>query len=74
MYDFAKQLSAKFGLDEGTAEKVADFVAENWTDIANQIGEGSTADDRDVPTDSSEETSGRIDDDEGWVLRQADSC
>lgn len=75
MYEFAKQLSAKFGIDQDTADQVADYVAEHWQDIAGEVGAAPMGmDDRDVPTDSPEDTQGRIDDDEGWVLKQADSC
>ena len=77
MRELAKQLSEQLGVDEATATKVADYVAENLDAVAGSIRAEqaeSAMDDRDVPTDSPEDTSGRIDDDEGWVLRQADSC
>ncbi len=77
MRELAKQLSEQLGVDEATASKVADYVAQNLDAVADSIRAeqvGDAMDDRDVPTDSPEDTSGRIDDDEGWVLRQADSC
>ena len=76
MSELAKQLSAELGIDEATAAKVADYVAKNLDAItaAFHAEKAGAADDRDVPADSPEDTLGRIDDDEGWVLRQADSC
>lgn len=77
MNALAKQLSERLGIDEETASKVADYVSDNWEDIAREVEarrSQTDMDDRDVPTDASEETLGRIDDDEGWVLRQSDSC
>lgn len=77
MRELAKQLSEQLGVDAATAIKVADYVAENLDAVAGSIRAEqaeSAMDDRDVPTDSPEDTSGRIDDDESWVLRQADSC
>lgn len=77
MRELAKQLSEQLGVDEATAIKVADYVAENLDAVAGSIRAElaeSAMDDRDVPTDSPEDTSGRIDDDDSWVLRQADSC
>lgn len=76
MQELAKQLSAQLGLDEATAAKVADYVAQNLDAVVDSVHaeQAGAADERDVPTDSPEDTPGRIDDDESWVLRQADSC
>jgi len=77
MNALARQLSDQIGIDEATAAKVADYLAQHWDEVAREVeaqASASEMDDRDVPTDAPEETLGRLDDDESWVLRQADSC
>ena len=78
MREFAQELTTRFGIEPNVASDIAQYVSENWERISSAVeaqpSPADVGDDAVGPTESPEETASRIDDDEGWVLRQADSC
>jgi hypothetical protein len=83
MQPLATQLIEELGIDQGTAEKVADYLSRNWARISGEMmteetpslseqDESVVVDD---PTPEGEPAAtGRADDDRSWVLHSADSC
>ncbi len=65
----AKQLSEKVGIDEDTAMKVADYIAQNL----DEVTAAAKAPEPDPPMEDTEGT-GPMKLDDPWVLRQSDSC
>ncbi len=89
MYNLVEQLSEHLGIGEELATKITEYLNENWDEVSSSMGAGSAAprtagpaggdppqvlDDGEVPVDLPEETPGRSDDAEHWVLRQSDGC